>query len=186
VHVHRIGLPDLKKFPSSTWEWTIRREFLDHFLSRATHLLDLAVTEEVALNQDDHLLSLLESAYWLEISRFNDEYAASSPSLYRNLGLAYMHMVRSKANSSSAQILIPSVSDIFAGTNNSHMSQKVHDTWYNTTLNTGKSREWKDWASQRWNFSWGYYLQMDKAKNDSAYEQIQSIYHAVHKSLPRH
>jgi hypothetical protein len=183
-HIHSIGLPDLKKFSSNTWEWTIRREFLDHFQSRATHLLDLAVTED-EFNPDAHLLSLLESAYWLEISRLNDDYAAASPSVYRNLGLAYMHIVRSHANKSTAQRLFPMVADIFVRTNNSLMSQKVREIWYNSTSSRGKTSGWKDWASTRWDQTWGYYLQMSEAKNDSAYQQIYDIYHTVHSSLPR-
>eukprot|EP00957_Ditylum_brightwellii_P030613 2320030-Ditylum_brightwellii.AAC.1 len=63
---HVNNLPDETKYPRETWEWTIRREFFDHFMSRATHLLDMAVTMEG--KNEPVLKSLAEAAFWLELS----------------------------------------------------------------------------------------------------------------------
>jgi hypothetical protein len=184
AQIHSVGLPNLKKFPMETWEWTIHREVFDHLQSRATFLLDLTVTEDVR-SQSVKLLSLLDAAFWLEISRLNDKYAASSPSLYRNLGIAYMHIVRCTVNDDRASKIFGNVTDIFEGTSNSQMTKRVYKAWFSFESPQEKTLGWKSWASTRWNESWSHYLHMDQAEKDSAYAQIHRIYHMVHNNLGR-
>ena len=62
------SLPDDKKYDESTWEYTIRREFFTHLVSRATYLLDLALTSEGRHGATPTLTSIAEAVFWLELA----------------------------------------------------------------------------------------------------------------------
>ena len=62
------SLPDVKKYDESTWEYTIRREFFTHLVSRATYLLDLALTSEGRHGATPTLTSIAEAVFWLELA----------------------------------------------------------------------------------------------------------------------
>ena len=57
----------------SSQMWTIHCEFYDHYISRATFLLDLAVSQEEIGRKAHQLRSLTEVCAWLEVVRRNDE-----------------------------------------------------------------------------------------------------------------
>ena len=79
-------LPCENHYPESTWEWTIRREFFNHMVSRATHLLDLALKENEPKN--GVLPSIAEAAAWLELASSWDERLSQQSSMKKNLGKA--------------------------------------------------------------------------------------------------
>eukprot|EP00957_Ditylum_brightwellii_P040561 3069946-Ditylum_brightwellii.AAC.1 len=54
----------------------------DHFMSRATHLLDIAVTMEG--KNEPVLKSLAEAVFWLELSAVHDSNISLSPALKKN------------------------------------------------------------------------------------------------------
>ena len=62
------SLPDEKKYDESTWEYTIRREFFTHLVSRATYLLDLALISEGRQGTAPALSSIAEAVFWLELA----------------------------------------------------------------------------------------------------------------------
>lgn len=62
------SLPDETKYDESTWEYTIRREFFTHLVSRATYLLDLALTSEGRHGTTPALASIAEAVFWLELA----------------------------------------------------------------------------------------------------------------------
>ena len=81
---HSEGLPALSRYRNDTWEWTIRREFFDHFTARASYLLDLAISRDKSTSRK--LKSIVEACAWLEVTRMNDEMSNMSPGLWKNLG----------------------------------------------------------------------------------------------------
>ena len=170
-------LPSKDKYPPTTWESTIRIEFFAHLVSRATHLLDLALEENDGSSASNVLTSIAESAAWLELaSAWDSDTFAEQSSMKKNLGLAYMNMVRSKSDR------FPVVEDIFddaeIGTNGTESEAKHHtQNWW-----TDKDDNWKEWAATRWRHEWSAFLALPSSKAEPGYTQIQTIYDAVMSS----
>ena len=159
-------LPSETKYPLTTWESTIRREFFDHLVSRSTYLLDLALRD--SSNQLSTLQSIAEAAAWLELiqSWDKDTYARQS-SMKKNLGLAYMHIVRSKG------IRFPVVEDIFDDGRDEHRRH-----WWKED----DDNSWKEWATHRWKSEWEMFLRLDSSKREPGYAAIKNIYDIVMRS----
>ncbi|KAL3793179.1 hypothetical protein ACHAW5_001407 [Stephanodiscus triporus] len=163
-------LPCEKNYPLSTWENTIRREFFDHLVSRSTFLLDIALTEKQNSTGMPHrtLPSIAEAAAWLELAQSwdKDTYARQS-SMKKNLGLAYMNIVRSKDTGN-----FPIIENIF-GDSNQHRRN-----WW-----TGASDDnWKEWATHLWKAEWETFLSLESSKAEPGYMQIKNIYESVMNS----
>ena len=175
------NLPTEEKYPPSTWEWTIRREFFDHLVSRSTYLLDMAIRDSSDSTQHRMLPSLVESAAWLELaSSWDEAYSNPSPSMKKNLGLAYMHIVRNQEQGG-----FPYVEDIFDvsyGNTTRGDSQKPHrhNWWTKKTDNLDDS--WKGWATTRWQEEWGTFLKIESSRAEPGYDQVKSIYQSVMKA----
>ena len=106
-------LPDLSVFNSEWWESTIPIIFHDHLQDAAFTLLDLALNDSAAENQLEQVARLAQAAIWMELCLLllDDEARAASAdndadrgtllpasaALLKNLGLAYMHLVKAKA-----------------------------------------------------------------------------------------
>jgi hypothetical protein len=162
------GLPDKNKYDQVTWESTIVREFYDHFVSRATYLLDIAVKENESGTGNGLVVpSLAEACAWLELAMINDESSAQSPPLWKNLGLGYLHLVKSKETN------IPILSDLLDPNATSFLGVDMQVWW------DGDSKNWKTWASNRWQIAWSHYLGMKDAKSDESFEAVKSLYDAV-------
>lgn len=172
---HSTGLPSVSKYGPETWEWTIRREFFEHFVSRATHLLDLAVSNDHESDRTK-IKSIVEALSWLEAARLNDDISDESAALWKNLGIAYLNMVRNK------EMLLPKVENIFSETANEFLLKSVQSMWWN---NGNKTKDWKSWSSLRWQQSWNHFLGMHTAKKDHSYEQVKNIFDTVLKNAER-
>ena len=165
------GLPDSTRYDESTWEYTISVMFWDAITQQATHLLELATRED-----DDSglaLISIVEASAWLEMAVANDDKAASSPNLRKNLGLGYMRIVQNKNLGSDC--LLPALEDVFteaAGNQQSFINLSEH--WWSE-----KHGDCKGWASSRWESNWHEFLTMDGAKLLPDYGQVQAIYNLV-------
>ena len=169
-------LPDERKYPEETWEWTINREFFSHMVSRSTFLLDIAVQN---INNQDKgrpvLKSLFEAAAWLELASINDVTFSNTVALKKNLGLAYLHIVRNKENN----ITFPLVENIFNNIENGNFTTSGDEVFWTST----KKVDLKQWASTKWGEAWGEYLQMDKADMDEGYQGVKNLYESVmHKT----
>lgn len=165
-------LPSEEKYPQTEWEWTIRREFFDHMVSRSTHLLNLALNENESSPSTNVLPSIVESALWLELaSSWDKDTYAESSSMRKNLGLAYMNMVRSKESTS-----FPIIDDIF----DYNLSNETN--WWSSESN--EYNDWKEWASTRWRYEWEAFLGLESSKSEPGYHQIKQIYDSVMGSLP--
>jgi len=171
---HSTGLPPLRQYGPETWEWTIRREFFEHFMSRSSHLLDLALTSE-STSDRSKLKSIVEGGAWLDAARLNDDIANDSHALWKNLGLAYMNIVR------NSETTFPTIRNLFNNTENSFIMESIDDAWWNKD----PSIDWKQWSSSQWEKTWGHFLGMEKAKNDPSYEQVKAIYDQVLTSVGR-
>jgi hypothetical protein len=131
-------------------------------------LLHLAVKQQESGKDKKHLVpSLAEACLWLELARSNDEYSAQSPSLWKNLGLCYLHLVKSKEH------IFPAISDLLDPTILSVIDLDVNNVWWDG------SSDWKTWASNRWQATWGHYLGMEHAKAEKNYAAVKSLYDAV-------
>lgn len=161
VTTNLLPLPSEIKYPESTWEWTVRREFVDHLVSRSIYLLELSLSSG---QQPQTLHSLVEAVLWQEVAISLDEKLAKSP-LQKNLGLACMNIVRSK------EANFPIVDDIFFN------ETKKKERWA-----PGPNEDWKAWATNKWQLSWGEFLQMDSARQDTDFHTIRRIYETVMKS----
>ena len=147
-----------KKYPTSTWEWTIRREFFDHLISRSTYLLDLALKENERSTHNTKsrgvFPSIVEAAAWLELASSWDERPIQDSAMKKNLGLAYMNIVRSKES-----VRFPFVEDIFDVRGNTTQIEEDgsdigggkkhrHNWWTKDYQN--EDGKWKEWATIRW------------------------------------
>ncbi len=172
------NLPSKSKYSEKTWERTIRIEFFDHLISRATYLLDVAVTEQQTLKKDQNqarvLSSIVEAAAWLEMAISWDDVNPPPPPMRKNLGLAYMYMVRSFEGGG-----FPFVDDIFhAGGDNDGSNQHHRHNWW-TRKNEEEDKNWKQWATLRWKEEWGSFLELDSSRAVPGYDQVKMIYDAV-------
>ena len=170
TNYHR-SLPDSNIYPEETWEWTVAREFYSHLVARATYLLELAVSEEKSNDVSSKLLALFDSAAWMEFAKLNDVEHSLDPSLAKNLGIAYMHIVRSKMANNFTEIEDAVRNQQMAGTG---LLEKIGDH-----MPKHENIDWKSWASQRWNESWGQFLRMKGAQQDRNYASVKSIYNGV-------
>ncbi len=173
------GLPSPLKYGEDTWESTVVREFYDHVVSSATHLLDLTVSHLQSGGQDPKALQyLVSSLVWIELARLNDDASEASSPLLKNLGLGYMHMVRS-ANKDGK---LPGIDDLGIRMN-AIMPNKIEEVWWNGN----HSGEWKMWASTQWVECWSRFLEMDASKSDPSYDAVKNIYDTVmsNVSVPR-
>jgi len=163
------GLPNRLKYGTDTWEWTVGREFYDHLIERAAHLLDIAVKADGSERGNGDtgrgseavqplLRSLAEAAAWLELASANDEEGkeGSRPAIKKNLGLAYMHMVRNKEH--GVNISLPKLVAVFSDAGMSELIKPVREIWWN---DDGKEGDWKTWASLRWSEAWKEFLELD-------------------------
>ena len=158
-------LPSETKYPLTTWESTIRREFFDHLVSRSTYLLDLALRDT---NQLSTLQSIAEAAAWLEFAQsWDNSTFARHSSMKKNLGLAYMHIVRSKG------IRFPVVEDIF----DDGIEEHRRNWWMDDDDNS-----WKEWATHRWKSEWELFLRLESSKAEAGYAEIKNIYDIVMRS----
>ncbi|KAL7537332.1 hypothetical protein ACHAXR_007740 [Thalassiosira sp. AJA248-18] len=170
-------LPCEEKYPPSTWEWTIRREWFDHMVSRSTYLLSTALEENGQSTHNSTVLpSIVEAAGWLELANSWDTSLAQKSSMKKNLGLAYMNIVRSKEDS------FPFVEDIFNGTGRVESAGRNHrHNWWTKESSHGDGN-WKEWATLRWREEWETFLGLESSKTEPDYYQIKSIFDAVMKS----
>ncbi len=166
----------MSQYGPDTWEWTINREFFDHFVSRAAHLLDLAITADKT--EGSKLKSIAEAGAWLEAAKLNDDMTKNSPATWKNLGLAYMNLVRSR------ETKFPELENVFKHTANQFLIESVTDKIWWSTKNED-NMDWKSWSSMKWESSWGHYMKMDDAKKDPSFQQIKSIYETVLESVRR-
>ena len=110
------------------------------------------------------LLSIAEAAAWLELASSWDTQMIhnASPPMKKNLGLAYMNIVRSK------EVEFPFVENIFR-TDDQH-----YHNWWSRELS-----DWKSWATNRWKEEWGAFLALDLANEEPGYDQVKIIYDTV-------
>jgi hypothetical protein len=133
--------------------------------------LDLALKEA----QSRVLPSIAESAAWLELaSSWDDKHLSTSPSMKKNLGLAYMNIVRNKESDH-----FPLVQDIFVGDGGNTNSTR-HNWWSGSSTEEGDN--WKGWATIRWKEEWGSFLTIESSKFEPGYDQVKSIYESVMQS----
>ena len=170
-------LPDIYRYNEETWEWTIVREFYSHWLARATYLLDLAVKANPNNEPISTLPALIESALWLEYARLADTTQIPQASLLKNVGLAYLHLVRTPDSKFQTDHISNSFTSLKVG--NIDMSEVLSGNWIVRASNVD---DVKTWASSRWNLAWKEFLLMEDAQSDPSFEQIKFIYDQVNQS----
>ena len=221
------GLPDPAQFSEETWEWTVGREFSDHAMEHAAFLLEqnLAFDKFQGQGSEDastlknnnrrattlaeaarqRVPRLLAAARWFELVVNTD--VALKTSTLKNLGIAYMHLVRDKtfpsgrnvpeASSSSATIVrwaekasafAPPSSLSSGGEAGGRLPSEFSTApgktpASNLVPDVGFGDGWKSWAGERFQAAWGEFLQRPDARRDSSYESIKGIVEKVSKSV---
>lgn len=186
---HVPTLLHLKHYGDDTWEFTIAIEFYRHLMSRANYLLDLAVSPPSS-DTGKKMKSLIEAAAWLELAVYRDEKNSASNGLKKNLGLAYMYMVRNK-EIPDGQLLGNTALDIFGRTTSStgrsgNISFVPHNHFLwkkppkaSKKKSSGTAKSWKTMATTKWQFWWEKFLDEDDAERDSGYEEVKDLYEKV-------
>ena len=171
------------KYSEETWEWTVGREFFDHSSEHAAYLLEKAIDSPAG---DERLDRLLRAAAWLELSVNLDD--GLKTSVLKNLGLAYMHVVRDKRalpgrRAGLAPLAAWAVSldearraALASRGENSSLVPAARNVVPDEAFPDGG---WKTWASDRFQTNWGLFLKREDATADASYASIKSIYETV-------
>ena len=69
--------------------------------------------------------------YWMEVAKLNDDMIMNSVAIWKNVGLVYIHIVRS--NEVGTHSSFPLVINIFSHINNSFLMNKNKYIWWNET-----------------------------------------------------
>jgi len=140
-------LPPSSKYCKEAWEATIVRDYFDHLAESSAHLLDETLKvmpqPEKASDKGKRVLSpasiakyLIEAAWWMEVVlRFDME---AKTHVSKNLGLAYMHLVRLK-DPPSLELPRIAYTDIF------EPQREEVTTWFERD----RGVDWKTWATTR-------------------------------------
>lgn len=150
-------LPDLKKYPPETWEWTIGRDVTDRVSDCASFFLEQAIPKS-----SEDPIPLINAQYWLESAMIleEDRFGKVPTTMLKNTGLGYVHFVQNK--------LIP---DPFP--------KPLTDTFI--TIQSGRlywpKEDPKSWASVRFSQTWGEFLTRPDAKDDSQYPTMKNMYY---------
>ena len=155
-------LPDQRKYPPTTWEWTIGRDFKDAVMSTGSYYLEIAI--KVA--QID-IMPLVDALYWLESSLLLER-ASPDPkkplsySLLKNTGLAHVHLIQAKLIDSAAALPLP-----------------VRDLFQTLKFMNWPTSNFKMWSSDRFKLLWGEFLNHPDATQDKQYNMIKDLYNQV-------
>jgi hypothetical protein len=163
--VHRLlpELPDVKKYPEETWEWTIGRDFKDRVAETAAYRLELAIAHEKS-----QLQPLIDAMYWIETAVLLDGENNVMSSVLKNAGLAHIHLIQNPLLSSHSSLPLPS-NDVFNSVNILNWPVSANDSW-------------KIWCSQKFLHYWGLFLERPDAQADIQYATIKNM-HAKTKEI---
>mmetsp|Transcript_21880 Transcript_21880/g.41176 ORF Transcript_21880/g.41176 Transcript_21880/m.41176 type:complete len:773 (-) Transcript_21880:59-2377(-) len=174
-------LPDTAKYDESTWEWTLQREYWDHLYERTSHLLEILLRDgddAVPMTPQLKFDLLIEVAASFELILGNDKLKREEDyGLYKNLGLCYMHMIKSDKGLSYGTKHFSDKLINFQGTD---LIESVSTLGF-PVVSPGS--EWRNHATDRWSTLWRKYLEMDGAENDGSYQSVKSILTAVFQSV---
>jgi hypothetical protein len=160
-------LPNVYKYPETTWEWTIGRDFRDRLIDMGAQALEMAIPRaNENPNPLIYAVYLLETAISFEINARSDP----SPALLKNAGLGHIHMVQNKKLPSD-KLPFPAY-DLFG-------SLKVME-WP-----APEDTEWKKWSSEKFIVYWGEFLARPEAKNDHQYEMIKGLHAQASNALKK-
>lgn len=172
-------LPALDKYPTGTWEYTIRRDYMAHSAEAAAHLLEEAIAlqeqyDRAAVREDDNnaliatkmsstlvLKHFLEAAWWLEVLVAND--LQHTTHTLKNLGLAYFHLLYLSPTipvaAAEAQLRrVPRASPF-----SDEVLATTTPQWF-----SGRDRHetgWRMWLLNRFDEAWGACLRRPDAQN---------------------
>jgi len=152
-------LPPESKYNEETWEWTIGREFFDHLGERGAYLLEGALAK--GAGQKGTLKAIIEAAWWIEHVVAMDKRHGFAH--YKNLGLAYMNLVRTKEFDDTVPL---------SGFRGGLVVPNVTFPW-------PEGANWKSWASTRFVECWTTFVEHKDAIYDSQYEMVKGILNQV-------
>ncbi|GMH92033.1 hypothetical protein TL16_g12228 [Triparma laevis f. inornata] len=174
-------LPDTTKYDSSTWEWTLQREYWDHVYERTSHLLEIVLregAEAIPMTHQKKFELLIETAASFELILANDQLKREEDyGLYKNLGLCYMHMIKTDKSLVYSTEHFKDKLINFQGTD---LVDSISSYFPVTSVD---NQNWRNHATERWSELWGRYLEMDGSENDGSYQSVKSILKAVFQSV---
>ena len=152
-------LPAKERYTDRTWEWTVPRDYYMQLSARATYLL------EQTIKRNSSLPLLAKSARLLEeviVGQSGTGKAFLPAHTWKNLGLAYAHMVRNTAEDFPPGAPVP-ISELVAG---------------------AIGQPWRDRATQRFVEAWSQFLAEPEAKADPGYNHIAGIVKSMQTRRP--
>ena len=160
-------LPDLHRWNDETWESTVVRMYWDHIADVAAYGLKLAI-DDVQSDQDETAARIIaEAAFWLEVAAALDP--RPGPSVFKNLGLAYMNLVRSKVTRSWTEMM-----PRYAA-----FGRAAVDVPVNVFHSAERDGDISAWCSVRFLRSWETFLAHAQARGDGQYDAVRTIYEQV-------
>ncbi|KAG5193112.1 hypothetical protein JKP88DRAFT_240753 [Tribonema minus] len=171
------GLPPLDKYSWEWWERTLWVIWYDHIAEAGAVLLEraMAMPPEQA---PQALEPLLQAAAWLEVAARRDAARDTPAHTLKNLGLAYMHLVRCKAAPPDARRLPRFASDPLDA---AALLPWAESSAAAAALDGGSTaaEPWKALAARRFEAAWGAFLQHPEAVNDAQYGVVRAMYDQV-------
>jgi hypothetical protein len=128
---------------------------------------------------------LLTACAWFELQINLDPHVRTST--FKNVGLGYMHLVKSASDIPLNIPRVLSLSSWALGHDSAcdKQIQKYPNASYlkasRNLLVDNSGDGWKNWCSNRFLWSWGEFLKRPDAVQDNSYGTIKSIYEAVAK-----
>jgi len=195
-------LPLEAKYGEDTWEWTVGREFYDHVAEHGAHLLDLALSESGGeVGGAPALDDLLTAAQWMEIAVAFDPHLKTST--LKNLGLAYLHVVKDKTTQSpeypvppgsqqrldwaareAAHRASPMLSPLEALVDPlTHFAAAAQNASA-PQLTPPQGVDFKSWASERFLANWRAFMHRPDASKDPSYPEVARILQHVQAKVP--
>lgn len=125
IVMENLLFPKDDKYPEETWEWTINRDFKDRIIGNVISpplCISLLFTSFI-IDSSSYFLStainiaatvpqpLVDALYFIETAYYLEGNETSPTSLYKNLGLAHVHLVQNKLL--SEDIIPQPTKDIF-------------------------------------------------------------------------
>jgi hypothetical protein len=170
------SLPDLHKYKDDTWEWTIHREYFDHLADWSSFMLDRVTGASNELAGQERMDVLVLTAAVMEFILKHDDFAREkSYATYKNLGLAYMTMIREQKEDVMDTSVFVSVLQ-YEGMDGMATLEGSF-----VPVGTG-AEEWKAFATNRWAELWQKFLTTPGAEDDPSYASIKNIVEQVFAS----
>jgi hypothetical protein len=171
MYLPRRGLPPPDKYTAEWWESTLRIIYVTHLAQSCAYAIERAIAVAEADRTPKEIAAMLYGAVLGETALTwgaEDGDSPAAASLLKNLGIAYMNMVRS-----ATVMRLENLPRLPNGGSSDLLPWGLNGS------------SWKDRASSRFLEMWGSFLQHPDAKDDPDYGRISEIYNLISSKTSR-